>query len=753
MKKNLFRSLAAAILVFTTLSVLADSKFLSVYFRGNIIYETLANNIDSIAITSEGRMIRLYDANGKILYNKMRSGIDSIVFQSYNSYPKFNLGHSNQISASLDAATGFYTFNTTGADPYIYTYGISKKLSDKACVLTFSYLCEKGTGDIQVFFCDPTTEARSLNVGSLPATTGSQWKTVSYNIKTQRDNFNWGYTAGDRLRIDFGTAADVSIQVRSLGIRGMTAEEEKAQEVKDSIDAAKKKTAVNIKKYLQTTYASTVDSVTAGTEQMTVKGHCSNATDTFALVEVTPYEDVTEVSHFPYRTKITEQDFTITLPRNIKREGCEYDRVLSKWAVVKVNGEKDELDSHAHYADSVTASYQAVAGVLKGKKGVGAGGGSTYYYDFKALQLHSITSNVVLSSIIYTESGSGRSAYTYGGNTYYIDMNAVSGYDAMYKEAAKYGIIVSAIILTPTGSIFNDPENEGGYYTMPNMTTAKAVNLYAAALNFLAKRYSSGTYGRIHHWIMHNEVDMGSDWTNMGDQPEMRFYDRYMKSMRLCYNIVRQYDQHASILGSYTHIWNDTSSDYAPKLMLEQNVQYSACEGDFRWGVAYHPYPIDLTKPKFWVNDKNEATFSKNSKYVTFYNPEVINDWILDKSHFYKDGTKRILFFSEQGTNSPSYSDEDLALQAAGAAWMWKKISKLDGIDAMQWHNWADNAYEFGLRIGLRAYAEGDYTSLEPKPVWYVWQAADTENEDSVFQPYLSVLGISNWNNLIQTVR
>ena len=51
----------------------------------------------------------------------------------------------------------------------------------------------------------------------------------------------------------------------------------------------------------------------------------------------------------------------------------------------------------------------------------------------------------------------------------------------------------------------------------------------------------------------------------------------------------------------------------------------------------------------------------------------------------------------------------------------------------MQWHNWSDNRAEFGLRIGLRAYADGDYKDLDPNPGWYVWKAAGTENEDEVF--------------------
>ena len=79
-------------------------------------------------------------------------------------------------------------------------------------------------------------------------------------------------------------------------------------------------------------------------------------------------------------------------------------------------------------------------------------------------------------------------------------------------------------------------------------------------------------------------------------------------------------------------------------------------------------------------------------------------------------------------------------------------MKNLDGIDAIQWHNWADNRAEFGLRIGLRAFAEGGFNDFDPKPVWYVWKAAGTDQEDEVFAPYLSTIGITDWDSIMHEV-
>lgn len=317
---------------------------------------------------------------------------------------------------------------------------------------------------------------------------------------------------------------------------------------------------------------------------------------------------------------------------------------------------------------------------------------------------------------------------------------------------------MSAIILVTPGAsdgtlshVFCHPDYNGGYYSMPNMTTMESINAYAAILNYLASRYNGSGHGRIEHWIMHNEVDMGTTWTNMGSPAEPVYIDEYVKSMRLCYNIVRQYDQHAFILGSYTHDWTVGAGGYSCKNMLEQTVQYSTREGDFHWGVAAHPYPQDLSKPEFWKNDK-QSTGSQNSPYVTFKNLEVINEWILDPAHFYNGSEKRALFLSENGTNSPSYSDKDLALQAAGACWAWKKANALKGIDAIMWHNWMDNRVEDGLRIGLHFFPDDETHPGGRKPVWHVWRAAGTALEDSIMNPYMSVMGLGSWDDIFLLV-
>jgi hypothetical protein len=282
------------------------------------------------------------------------------------------------------------------------------------------------------------------------------------------------------------------------------------------------------------------------------------------------------------------------------------------------------------------------------------------------------------------------------------------------------------------------------------MTNPESVDCYAAALDFLASRYSrpDKKYGRLNHWIMHNEVDAGWEWTNMGEKTAAIFMDTYIKSMRLCYAIARKYNPHSEVFITLTHYWGWTSHPrfYPSKDLMEILIQYSKAEGDFEWAMAHHPYPQSLVEPKTWLDKQVDYTF--NSPKITFKNLEVLNAWIKLPEVLYKGKTKRTLWLSENGTNSKTYSEKDLKEQAAGFAYTWKKMAVLDGIDGFQWHNWYDHRGEGGLRIGLRRFPDDEQLPGGVKPVWYVFKAADTKDENHVFDPYKTVIGISDWKEV-----
>jgi len=85
-----------------------------------------------------------------------------------------------------------------------------------------------------------------------------------------------------------------------------------------------------------------------------------------------------------------------------------------------------------------------------------------------------------------------------------------------------------------------------------------------------------------------------------------------------------------------------------------------------------------------------------NTPFVTLKNLEVLSKWALTPANLFRGTTRRSVWLSEAGTNSPTYAEADLRNQCAGFAYGWKKIAALPGIDGIQWHNWFDQPQRGG---------------------------------------------------------
>ena len=218
------------------------------------------------------------------------------------------------------------------------------------------------------------------------------------------------------------------------------------------------------------------------------------------------------------------------------------DRLLSAWCVVEKTGDQYTPVSAMHYVENEKPRADLPPAKPRSIKGLG--GCPFDSPDIQDLGIASVTLNIVLNDIIYAVPAQGRSAYAYAGHTWYIADNNVANYDRYMQQAAAHGLMVSAIILLRPvlnatrgrmGSRCGDIRTRipSGIYVMPNFTTRAGVNAYAAVMNFLAERYSrpDGKFGRIHHWILHNEINSGFYWTNAGDKTLVTYLDLYQKSL------------------------------------------------------------------------------------------------------------------------------------------------------------------------------------------------------------------------------
>ena len=447
--------------------------------------------------------------------------------------------------------------------------------------------------------------------------------------------------------------------------------------------------------------------------------------------------------------------------------GQPYDRIYSRWVLsFRYNGHY-YICTHARYSDTFQLNRHVFPKwIPKTKKGIGGFKFNHLASDIENLDISYITFNIRINNFLRLDSGKDNIPFEYNGITYYADRRKIEKYDQTLLYAAQHNVNVSAIILiypelwscdSKVGRMLEHPEYQrSGVYSMPNMTNIDSFNLYAATIDFLAARYnrSDGKYGRIHRWIVHNEVNSSGIWTSVGDKTALEFMYIYIKSMRLIYYTAQKYDADTEVFISFDHFWTinyeKDSNCYQAKELLELLLDFCKVEGDFKWGVAIHPYPEDLINPRSW-EDKN-ATHSFNTRYVTFKNLEVLDKWIKKKETFY-NGQKRTLLLSEQNPNSLDYSEVSLQEQAAGLAYALKKVNGLDGIDAYIAHGWIDAHYEGGLKIGLRKYPDDKIDPYGCKPAWFIFRDWGTSHEDETFEFAKKIIDITSWDQIFQTIK
>lgn len=680
--------------------------------------------------------------------------------------PFFSEAQSNITRLSIDSnqkndmsveskSDGEWEMKTTGKDPWVLTKALQYLRNQEANVLSFEYFCPIGINSFQVFFGMPAAENRSKTVKNVGISEG--W--VGYTVDLNKEIKDWG-KVGDILRLDFGNRADVNIHIRNILIRPMTEREKRIAKNKAENLKKEQEMEARINTYLHQTYPSEITKVLVSENQIIVKGK-TNGISNIYLNEITPFQDLTEEQNYQNPILINSNNFELKVNRFVKNKGINYDRLLSKWAITQKTKTGYILKSHAHYPDSITSKYILPKEVAKGKKGIGGFSVNRgHISDLEDLDITSATINIWFARFMFTTAAPDRIEHSYNGKSYYFRQKEVEQFDSTLRTTARKGIITAGILLVDKaekcpdpiiGKLLQHPDMDpAGIYSMPNMTTPESVDCYAAALDFLASRYSrpDKKYGRMNHWIMHNEVDAGWEWTNMGEKTAAIFMDTYIKSMRMCYAIARSYNPHSEVFITLTHYWAWTSHPhfYPSKQLMERLIQYSKVEGDFEWAMAHHPYPQSLREPKTWLD--KQVDFTYNSQLITFKNLEVLNAWIKRPEALYKGKTKRTLWLSENGTDSKTYSEQDLFEQAAGFAYTWKKMKELDGIDGFQWHNWIDNRNEGGLRIGLRRFPDDESLPGGKKPVWEVFKAADTNKENEIFDQYKKIIGIADWEEV-----
>lgn len=510
--------------------------------------------------------------------------------------------------------------------------------------------------------------------------------------------------------------------------------------------------------YLNANFPHKIRNVIVDKNTVTIQGIISGSAANLYLCELRMFDETKMVSNsFASVTPITTSNanFEIQLKRlGTANNNQPYDRIYSRWLIASKNGGNYQAQSYAHYAEDITDAALQYLPEEKplNKKGLEGFFQESRESDLTDLGLGNVTVNITLPQVISLEPTNY--SYKLDGKTFYMNPATVEHYDREFKLCSDENVFVTAIILIQQNipqnvkSILVHPNANAGVESMANITSQQGFEYYAALIGFLGERYNrpDKQYGRIQNWIVHNEVDNGVYWTNAGTLKMESYTELYDRVMRTTYYAVRQYNPAAKVFISLTHAWATADQRfYPPKQMLALFNEMSKKQGDYEWGVAFHPYPEDIFNPTTW-NDKDATMDLNTTKVITPKNIELIDAWMRTRLHLYKGQKVRTLLFSEQGAHSKSYSPQDMLAQAAVVAYMWKKCSRLPSVESFDYHAQCDNRNEHGLKFGLWTVKGGTIaTPAQKKTSWQVYQKAGTPSEDSAFAFSLPVIGIKNW--------
>jgi hypothetical protein len=649
--------------------------------------------------------------------------------------------------------SGEYVISTTGSDPYVLTVPLGQTYDhERLRVVAFELLCPAGLDVVQIFYGLPR-ESHSTSKRDIARS--DTWVPVAVPL---RDNWTMPYRM---FRLDLGSRGGVVLRLRGLELRALADPEKQAEEQWLETLRRDAEPGRAVRAYLDREWPGRIDTVSVDRRYVRISGVAPEAGT--AVVEVPLQAALPSCTEGINVTTLSVRgDFQVEVPRFVAdRSGVAHDRLFARWRLARsIDTRLEGLSAATWATDTDEAADNRLPRALpSSKKGLA----NIAWFpeameDLPALGCRNLTINIELPSILRLNRGeAGTTPHTFNGKEYAVSEKALEPVDNVMRLAREHGMVVSAVILIPRSladaeaqRIWCHPDAcEPGKYSLANVTTAEGIDAYAAALDLLARRYGSSTAprGRIANWIIHHEVDAAWVWTNAGQKSLESYIELYYRALRIAHYSVRQHDPAARVFVSLTHHWTETEPRfYKPRDLLELLRDICHREGDFEWGVAYHPYPQDLHNPASWLDSK--ATFTFDTPQITMKNIEVLDAW-MKRPEFRFNGALRGVLLSEQGCNAPDLSEANQRLQAAGLVYFWHKVRDLDSIEAFQYHRWVDRADEGGLRFGLRTFAPGSVdTPGEKKLAWGVFRALGTPDEAAATEFAKALIGVQDFSQV-----
>jgi len=474
------------------------------------------------------------------------------------------------------------------------------------------------------------------------------------------------------------------------------------------------------------------------------------------LVELRPYETYTAENATPAEWEGPACAHSLELRRF--KDGR--DRLFSKWQLA--HAESGRPYGRPQYATDFTELPErnkpfSWPKSIKGLQSV------VDVDDAIKLGVKHVAHNVLISQVLDLSGSTDAEHWTVDGEKIAIDGGYIGHLDKTIEALTAAGVNVTIILLNavptkpdagnplihPSTDLAAAPNHLGAF----NLTDERGLRHYRAAVEFLADRYSdpTGKHGSVSGYIIGNELQAHWWWYNIGTSTPQAVISDYARAVRIAHLAARKIHSGIRTYVSLDHHWTARMTDdrrkFIPgKELLDGLHSLITSEGNFDWHVAQHPYPENLFDPRTW--DDRDATLDFDTKKITFKNIEILAQY-LAQPQWHASGSPRRIILSEQGFHSPE-GEQGERLQAAAYAYAYYRARHVDGIDAFILHRHVDHQHEGGLRLGVRARKENTVTTPGRKKFLYdVFQRADSQDWQDVFEFAKPIIGIDDWSELL----
>lgn len=331
--------------------------------------------------------------------------------------------------------------------------------------------------------------------------------------------------------------------------------------------------------------------------------------------------------------------------------------------------------------------------------------------------------------------------YTYRGKNYLFNGAAINGYDGLFTYLSDMGMSATAVVLNDWNEAHLElihPEarkqESSAYYYMFNTAEESGTRTLEAVASFLAERYSSGTHGMIHSWVIANEINQNRVWNYMDTQDVVHYTETFEKSMRIFYQAVKSHYAGGRVYFSIDHAWNSNEGDnrnfFNGRDVLEAFNGAALAHGNYDWGIAIHPYPEPLTRVNYWSQEYDKT---RDASHLSVMNLNVLTDVLSNETFLDQNGEVRSVTITELGFSSGSGE----RLQAAAFAYCYCIVEANPYVDAFLMNRQTDAPEEVkaGLSFGVYEY---DHSAKYLKDVF---RCIDTDQAGEYRDFMLKILG------------